>query len=99
MTAAVCNVRVRISAPDPFDGLRGHAYIQARGLAKRIKRAPAATECSCEPCVQARLLPTVQSICAAQERRQPAIPDPLDWNTYSDEALHVLTDYPELASE
>ena len=30
--------RVRASSPDPYAGLRGHAYIAARGLNKPVQR-------------------------------------------------------------
>jgi hypothetical protein len=33
---SVGSVRVRASAADPFDGLRGHAYIAARNLNKPV---------------------------------------------------------------
>jgi hypothetical protein len=31
-------VRVLASAPDPYVGLKGHAYIAARKLARRVQR-------------------------------------------------------------
>ncbi len=31
-------VRIRASKPDPYDGLKGQAYIQARNLAKPVQR-------------------------------------------------------------
>ena len=34
-------VRVRASTLDPFEGLRGHAYIAARGLNKPVERLDA----------------------------------------------------------
>jgi hypothetical protein len=29
-------IRVRVSAPDPYAGLKSHAYIKARGLSPRF---------------------------------------------------------------
>ena len=31
-------IRIRDSKPDPYSGLRGHAYIAARGLNPPVKR-------------------------------------------------------------
>ncbi|SDH05454.1 hypothetical protein SAMN05216320_109126 [Duganella sp. OV458] len=31
-------VRIRASRPDPYAGLKGHAYIKARNLAQPVKR-------------------------------------------------------------
>ena len=65
-TTLAYQVRVRASSPDPFAGLRGHDYIKARGLSPLVRLNGVAgpdKECTCEPCVQARLLPAVQRIC------------------------------------
>jgi hypothetical protein len=73
MTAASTGpVRVRASAPHPYDGLRGHAYIAARGLSPRIAphgRAVDAPGCQCAACIRERMLPAVQALCAAQGAR------------------------------
>lgn len=88
-------VRVRLVSADPFAGLRGHAYIEARGLAQHVQPnailAPH-TECQCAPCAQQRQLRAVQQICAARERRKiTTLPQP-HWNNLHDDAVHELLD-------
>ena len=86
-------VRIRSSAPDPFAGLRGHAYIRARGLTPKIghmKALATVDDCQCTPCLQARLLPAVLNICRAQERRQLAQIAQTRWNDMADETTHDL---------
>lgn len=51
-------VTVRVSAPDPFAGLRGHQYIAARGLTPRSMNE----RHQCDTCAQAELLPVVLNI-------------------------------------
>jgi hypothetical protein len=88
-------VRVRISSPDPFAGLRGHAYIQTRGLTAKVgpmRQYPAGVECPCTPCARERLLPAILAICASHERRRIVdLPQPL-WNDLSDDTLLALLD-------
>jgi hypothetical protein len=31
-------VQTRVTSPDPFQGLKGHAYIKARNLARPVQR-------------------------------------------------------------
>lgn len=66
MDDLILTVRVRCTLPDPYAGLRGHDYIAARGLSPML--GPGALrlvgDCQCLPCVQQRLLPTVQAIVA-----------------------------------
>ena len=66
MDDLILTVRVRCTLPDPYAGLRGHDYIAARGLSPKL--GPGALrlvgDCQCGPCVQQRLLPTVQAIVA-----------------------------------
>lgn len=86
-------VRIRTSAPDPFAGLRGHAYINARGLSRRvqIKGMPSpAEDCQCAPCVQQRMLPAVLRICAPREHQQSDVPAHPQWNNLHDDAAHEL---------
>lgn len=95
MKTPVYEVRVRAAAPDPFSGLRGHDYIQARGLAPQVKIGrvpPVLGECSCVPCKQARLLPAILRICDAFDRRREQLPDHPGrrWNDQDDEATLEL---------
>lgn len=86
-------VRVRVSSPDPFNGARGHDYIRLRGLQPKIFAAGRVGDpehCTCAPCVRARLLPAVQQICAAAERRAMAALPPVDWRDITDERAHQL---------
>lgn len=57
-------MRVRYTLPDPHAGLKGHDYIAARRLSPKVgsKALRLVDECQCAPCVQQRLLPTVQAI-------------------------------------
>lgn len=93
-------VRIRCSAPDPYQGLRGRAYIQARGLTPKIgpmRNIQAAEDCRCQACEQARLLPAVLAICESHERRKITDrPQPM-WNNLADESLHELLDLPLVA--
>lgn len=91
-------VRIRGSAPDPFAGLRGHDYIAARGLTPRVgaMKAPDTEDCPCTPCVQARLLPAVLSICNAHERRRIAQIEQPRWNDPDDESVLGLLDAPTI---
>lgn len=85
--------RIRTSAPDPFAGLRGHAYINARGLSRRvqIKGMPSpAEDCQCAPCMQQRLLPAVLQICAAREHHTATNREEPQWNNPLDDAAHEL---------
>lgn len=67
MDDLILTVRVRCTLPDPFAGLKGHAYIAARGLSPMIGGSTLRLvgDCECAPCVQQRLLPTVQAIIAS----------------------------------
>lgn len=85
-------VRTRVSAPDPFAGLRGHAYLAARGLSPQSirQRTESFDLCTCERCRQERLLPAVQRICAAFNRRDAGAPEQTDWSIESAQALSRL---------
>lgn len=95
-------VRIRSSAPDPFHGLRGHAYIRARGLVPRVGRmaTPESIEdCQCRPCTQARLLPAILNICRAEERRRTQQIGQPDWNDLADESVLDLLAAPSSLGE
>lgn len=66
MDDLILTVRVRCTLPDPFAGMKGHDYIAARGLSPMLgpKSLRLVGDCQCDPCVQQRLLPTVQAIVA-----------------------------------
>lgn len=53
-------VRVRVRAKDPFEGLKGAAYIEARGLTPR----PNHNMGTCPHCALHEMLPAVQNIVA-----------------------------------
>ncbi len=94
-------VRIRSSAPDPFNGLRGHDYIKVRGLTPQLggmRNSQSTSECKCSRCESERLLPAILAICASRERRRIAnLPQP-NWNITSDEAVHELLDNSEFAN-
>ncbi|TCS37462.1 hypothetical protein EDC30_104266 [Paucimonas lemoignei] len=93
-------VTIRASMRDPYAGLRGKDYIAARGLTPQIGRirAESIEDCQCAPCVRERMLPAVQRICAAYDRRQIGSHVRLNWSIDSPEALLALTEHPELES-
>lgn len=67
--------RIRATSPDPFNGARGHDYIRLRGLQPKTLRAAEIGDqetCPCAACLQARMLPAVQRICAAAGQRLEA---------------------------
>ena len=86
--------RTRVASPDPFNGARGHDYIRLRGLSPRVSMngQPPAGECKCGPCVQVRLLPAVQALCAARDRRNSTPLREVPWNDVGDETAHALLD-------
>lgn len=98
LLSTVGPARVRISSPDPYAGLQGKDYLAARGLSTRVAfkgRSIQSEECGCTPCVRARLLPAVLSMCAAQNRRQARDIPQTNWNVDSDAALQALIDHAE----
>ncbi|MGB6054626.1 MAG: hypothetical protein WBG17_05240 [Burkholderiaceae bacterium] len=68
-------VRVRASAPDPLCGLRGHAYIAARGLGKPAARLPADDEAE-RAAARANLIKAIN--------QRPALPGEGNTNGHAD---------------
>lgn len=89
-------VRIRSSAPDPFHGLRGRAYIDARGLDPKVSRRTLrnSADCSCATCMQLRMLPAVQSIC--DRRQHHTHQDEVNWRDVHNEHAHDLLDVPTI---
>lgn len=61
------NTTTRASGIDKFHGLKGAAYIRARGLTAQPNHNAGVT--SCAHCAHHEMLPAVQRILAAQQQR------------------------------
>jgi hypothetical protein len=93
---AFLRVRVRVRVPDPYAGLKGAEYINARGLSPRPNRSH--TE-ACPHCALQEMLPAVQAICSSFERRSHDTAEQPAWNNLDDESVLALLDGPTITGD